>query len=222
MLRPNTRTPQIIRQSLQPPKMTIAQTRHKLNVVNGWEVNLEQFEKRFFILGQLLGCQHFEEIGIIIPRMKGNPSHSIIQHQPTDHQQFPKMQGINSPRGMILKRNPGCYQQINGILSEHVITQIKLEIELPAGASLGEISIFVRECQSELDDFEEVDVAFEGFVVEVGGVGFGDGTGDDSGKFSVHCYVGVGFDEIADDGHFFFDVFFPYVADFESFPGRVA
>ncbi len=55
--------------------------------------------------------------------------------------------------------------------------------------------------------------------MKVGGVGFGDGTGDDSGEFSVHRYVGVGLDEVADDRHFFFDVFFPHIADFESFPG---
>ena len=56
--------------------------------------------------------------------------------------------------------------------------------------------------------------------MKVGGVCFGDGAGDNSGKFGVHGYVGMGFDQFADDGHFLFDVFFPDVANFEGFAAK--
>ena len=130
------------------------------------------------------------------------------------------MKGVDSSSGVIFERYPGCYQQIDGVLSEHVIIQIEFEIELPTRTSLGIISVFIGKRQTELNDFEKVDVAFERFVMEVGGEGFGDGTGDDTGEFGVHCYVGMSFDEFANDGHFLFDVFFPDIADFERFSGE--
>mmetsp|Transcript_1820 Transcript_1820/g.4050 ORF Transcript_1820/g.4050 Transcript_1820/m.4050 type:complete len:209 (+) Transcript_1820:27-653(+) len=103
MLRSNTRTSQIIRQSLQSPKMAVTQTRHILDIINCGKVQPERLKKRLLIHRQVLRSQHFQEVGIIIPRVERYPSYSIIQHQSTNHQQLPKVKRINPPRGMILK-----------------------------------------------------------------------------------------------------------------------
>jgi len=73
---------------------------------------------------------------------------------------------------MILKANATLHQQINTILREHVTSEREFEVELPAGAAGGEDAGFVGERETELDDLEQVHVAFEGLVVVVGRVRF--------------------------------------------------
>mmetsp|Transcript_24691 Transcript_24691/g.59534 ORF Transcript_24691/g.59534 Transcript_24691/m.59534 type:complete len:231 (+) Transcript_24691:532-1224(+) len=152
--------------------------------------------------------------------MEGYPLHPIVQYQSTDHKELSKVKGVNAPGGMILEGYSRRYQQIDRILRKHVIVQIELEIELPAGTTLGIIAILVRKSQSQLDNFEKIHIAFERFVVKVGRVSFRNRTCDDSGEFRVHCNIGVSFNEFTNDGHFLFRIFFPYIADFQGFTIR--
>ena len=54
--------------------------------------------------------------------------------------------------------------------------------------------------------------------MEAGGVGLQQGTGNDTWEFGVHCHVRVRFDDLVNNEHFLFNVFFPHFADFQRFP----
>jgi hypothetical protein len=46
---------------------------------------------------------------------------------------------------MVVKRDSGVDQEVNRVLSKHVVLKIKLEIELPTGTTFGKVAIFVGE-----------------------------------------------------------------------------
>jgi hypothetical protein len=72
-------------------------------------------------------------------------------------------------------------QQIDAVLGVDVFGDLKAEVELPCRDARWRIAIFVEECQADLDDLEEVDVAAQQLVlVRLGRVELAQRFGDDS------------------------------------------
>jgi len=53
-----------------------------LDIIYSWEVEIDQIEESYLGIRQILVCQEFKQVPEIISAMKGDPMHTIIQHNP--------------------------------------------------------------------------------------------------------------------------------------------
>ena len=102
--------------------------------------------------------------------MEGHPLDLVVEHQAADHERLAKVQGVNTPGGVVLEGDARREQEVDGVLRENVVVEVEPEVELPAGTAGGVPVVLVRKRQAQLDDLEQVDVALEGIVVEAGGL----------------------------------------------------
>lgn len=147
--------------------------------------------------------------------MEGHPLDAVVKDEAGHHEELPKQHGVDPAPSVVFEADARLLEEVDAVLREHVALQIKGEVELPAGASGGEVAVFVGERQSELDDLEQVDIDLEGLVVVVRAVRFRNWLGHDPGKFRVHRHVVVLFDDLPDHRHFLLDVLGPHVPDLE-------
>ena len=153
--------------------------------------------------------------------MESHPLDSIIEDDTRGHQEFPESLRVDAHLIIALEVDPGGHEELNGVVGEDVVLRIELtKVELPdAAPAVGrrEITLIVGEGETQLDELEEVDVGFEGLVVELGGgLEIPHGAEDNSGEFGVHGNVGEIIYYLADERDFFFQVVVPHFSDLDQ------
>ena len=77
-------------------------------------------------------------------------------------------------------------EEVDGILGVHIFCEIEFEVKLIAKDG-GSFALVVHERDTELDDFEQVDVATQQLILIIrSGAEFSDRSGHDSREFRVH------------------------------------
>ena len=118
--------------------------------------------------------------------MEAYPLCVLAQHQPARNQQLRKLIRHDPLARMPPEINPATPQQVYRVRAEHILAQVKVEVELPCAYFLGHVSVFVCEGEADLDDAQEVDVAPHSLVVVVPrGAKDTYGSGDHAWKLGV-------------------------------------
>lgn len=155
------------------------------------------------ILGERLAEHNLHQVAEVIARVERYPVDVIHQDQPRAHQESTELEGVDAVLLMHGKVDPGFGKHTRRLLRVHVVLEREFEVELPGARSRDEmvpIGLPVRirgigrrnlplrrkQCNTELDHFQKVDVAPQRLVVVIGLVREGtDGTSDDARKFGV-------------------------------------
>ena len=99
----------------------------------------------------------------------------------------------------VVKIDATVLEQVNGVLRVDIFRQTEPEVELPCAAPLWDLASFIHQTDTQLNDFEQVDIAPQGLIVElVSGPETSNWLRYDARELSVHCYVRVVNDQLTD------------------------
>lgn len=118
--------------------------------------------------------------------MEAEPLDVVHEYDARRHEQLGKVDGIDALLLMLFKLNTRVLKQINGVLRVHIlaemmrlITQLrnlhiskhlretKLEIKLPCREVRRRVAIFIHECEAELDNLQQIDIAAKQLVLVI-------------------------------------------------------
>mmetsp|Transcript_3648 Transcript_3648/g.6496 ORF Transcript_3648/g.6496 Transcript_3648/m.6496 type:complete len:210 (-) Transcript_3648:822-1451(-) len=138
-----------------------------LDIKHGRKVQKQQVEELDFLVWQRRTGQHLKQVGDVEATVKSHPLHLLHEHQARRHELLTKILHINAHFFMQIKVNATAHKQVNGVLRIHIICEAKFKVKLPAWAVLREITLIIRKCNTELDQFKQVYVATKSLILKV-------------------------------------------------------
>ncbi|URD92539.1 hypothetical protein MUK42_18343 [Musa troglodytarum] len=181
---------------VEPPMEAVAEFHDVLDVVHSREVDVDEIEEAGLGVREVLASEKLEK-------------------------ELAKALGINPRLIVLLEIDAALAEKVDGVGREDVLLDVELaEIELPyaatVGAAGGEGAELVGEGETELDEFEHVDIGLEGGVVELGaGPEVAEGAAHDAGELGVHGHVREVVHDLADQGELRLEVVAPHLADLD-------
>lgn len=135
------------------------------DIVDAGKVGVQQVEEFLFGDGQLFASENLEEVSEIVTTMKGDPTNIGVQNDATAHEEFSKLLDVDSLFVVLFEVDSAFCEHLDGVLSIDILIEIKLEIELPSTDTGGQIALSITKSETELNDFEQIDIASKSLIV---------------------------------------------------------
>lgn len=195
------------------------------HIINAFPENgPHQFQKLREALRQGLTGDGLDEVTEVIPTVKGNVGHILVTDKPRRHHELREVRDGHAILESRLEIEALVAEEVDRGGGVFVAGDVEVaEIELPDEAAVGtaevrEVPGGVGERDPHLNQFESVDIRFEGFVVVEGvGVVVVVVAEDDAGELGVHGDKREAIYEVADEREFVVNVLGPNRADQDRF-----
>ncbi|KAH1222368.1 hypothetical protein GmHk_12G035545 [Glycine max] len=167
--------------------------------------------------------QDLNQVPEIVRAVKRHPTHRVVADESRGHHEFGEQVGVDALRRVAAEVDSLAAEEIDGVrrvgVTLHVeVTEVEFPDEAVGGSEVGEISVGIRESETDLDQVKCINVGLEKAVVdgrwEVGFCGvYSVGTENDAGEFGVHGNERVIIDDLTNQLEFGFEVGCPDLAD---------
>lgn len=132
-----------------------------LDVIDVREKDAEQVLEQSLIRRQLIICQCPQKICEILISMKAYPINAIIQHHTWRYDFLRKILRIDATPLQFLEIDATLFEDVDWIHGLVIGFDVKIEIELPCGDWLGELTIFIWESDADLDQLQAINVLLD-------------------------------------------------------------
>jgi hypothetical protein len=213
---------QRLRQLVEPAVQVVAELHQVLDIIQSGEVGPQQVEKLVLARRQILAREQLQQVPEVVPAVKGNPMHVLVQHNPRRHEQLPEPLRVNPPLLVALEIDPALLQQLNRVVRVHVLPEVKLpEIELPhtrlPRPAPRQRAILIRERQPQLYQLQHVHICPKRLVVILRAVlERPDRPHHHARKLCVHSHIRILVHNVAYQLELILQVIGPYLPDAEG------
>ena len=201
---------------VQSTPETLAAPHQEFDIVNAREPSLQEIEEFGFGNGHVDEGDHLEDIAKVVPRVEADPLDVFEQNETRRDEKFAEILGIDSLFLVSLEIEPRCLQKFDGVRRIHIVIEVEAKVELPNAFPFGLSPILITQCESELNDLQEVDVATQGLIMIIRrGFESADRSSNDPREFGIHSDVWIILYKVPDDSHFTVQIISPNIADLE-------
>ena len=138
-----------------------------LDVEHVREVVLHIHVKSIATEGQWFIHQYLQKVSEIVTPVKANPSYFVIKDASTSSKLLREIEWVDSSGFQLLEVNSGILQQKYGVLCFLVCVNIKVKVKLPCGYRCWHLSIFICECDTNLNDLQDVYIGLYTMILPV-------------------------------------------------------
>lgn len=96
-----------------------------LHVVYAGEIGRQHIQEGGLLLREVRAGQGLQQVAEVVAGVEGEPLHVLVQHQPRHHQALAEVVHVDAVLLEPVEVDSRRLQQLNAILSEHVITGMK-------------------------------------------------------------------------------------------------
>ena len=160
MLRPDSTASYLVAQLCQPDILeTMRVLDHILEIIDVGEIFL-QFPIKLIDCRRQLGVPHQpEQISEVRRTMEHYPFYIFMVNEPRRLKVLCKVKEIYSLRLESLELHSRFLEEIGRLVDDLFFINVELKVELPGANGVGDIAVFIGNCEADLNEFGFLDIS---------------------------------------------------------------